>query len=247
VYQRDRIEPWNSSATSDQQYMTLGRVFPDPLAGCGTISSPICSPRAQGTIPASSFIGVDEFVDALKYMNPRWSRYMEVLVLDGKIGDGAQSKAQVQAAPQTMFPGDNLGSLEFTPKPEYVSAGLPTSTLARKRSDLVVVRVTDETVPDAGKKRYTLSLSIHGIERAGAEGGTRAMEDLVTAYDTGVADKAVVPASVSASAPTFAAVLKKTIVYFTYPNPDGWRRGSVQSGGLFFQRYNGNGVDPNRD
>ena len=43
------------------------------------------------------------------------------------------------------------------------------------------MRVTDESVPDAGKKRYALSLSIHGIERAGVEGGTRAMEDLVTA------------------------------------------------------------------
>src|SRR5882672_1649718 len=75
-------------ATSDQQYMTLGRVFPDPLAGCMTVSAPICSPRAQGTIPANSFIGIDEFVDALNYMNPRWSRYMEVLVLDGKVGDG---------------------------------------------------------------------------------------------------------------------------------------------------------------
>jgi hypothetical protein len=234
-------------ATSDQQYMTFGRVFPDPLAGCATVHSPICSPRAQGTIPASSFIGVDEFVDALKYMNPRWSRYMEVLVLDGKIGDGSQTRAQAQANPTAMFPGDNLGALEFTPKPEYVSAGLPTSTLARKKSDLVVVRVTDETVPDTGKRRYTLSLSIHGIERAGAEGGTRAMEDLVTAYDTGMAGKPVVGPSVSADAPTFADVLKKTIIYFTYPNPDGWRRGSVQSGGVFFQRYNGNGVDPNRD
>jgi Zinc carboxypeptidase len=234
-------------ATSDQQYTTLGRVFPDPLAGCKAIGSPICSPGAQGTIPASSFIGVDELVDALKYMNPRWSRYMEVLVLDGKVGDGSQTKDQVQADPAKMFPGDNLASLEFTPKPQYVSAGLPTTTLERKKSDLIVVRVTDETVPDAGKKRYALSLSIHGIERAGAEGGTRAMEDLVTAYDTGLAGKAVVPAAVQAGAPTFADVLKKAIVYFTYPNPDGWRRGSVQSGGVFFQRYNGNGVDPNRD
>jgi hypothetical protein len=97
--------------------------------------------------------------------------HARVAVLDGKIGDGAQSRAQVQADPAKMFPGDNLSQLEFTPKPEYTSAGLPTSTLARKKSDLVVVRVTDETVPDAGKKRYTVSLSIHGIERAGAGGG----------------------------------------------------------------------------
>ena len=47
--------------------------------------------------------------------------------------------------------------------------------------------------------------------------------------------------------PTFEDVLKKTIIYFTTPNPDGWRRGSVSEGGFFFQRYNGNGVDLNRD
>ena len=58
----------------------------------------------------------------------------------------------------------------------------------------IAIRVTDETVPDAGKKRYTLSLSIHGIERAGAEGGTRAMEDIVTAATTeGRLDAPIVP------------------------------------------------------
>ena len=55
------------------------------------------------------------------------------------------------------------------------------------------------------------------------------------------------PGDVKAGAPTFADVLKKTIIYFTYPNPDGWRRGSVTEGGAFFQRYNGNGMDINRD
>ena len=64
--------------------------------------------------------------------------------------------------------------------------------IGRDHHDMIVLRVTDETVPDAGKKRYALSLSIHGIERAGAEGGTRAMEDLVTSYTTGLADKPIV-------------------------------------------------------
>jgi hypothetical protein len=215
-------------ATSDETYSVLGRVFPDPLAGC---SGPVCSPNAQGTFPATQFIQYQEFVDALGYMNQRseWSRYMEVLPLD----DG-------------QFPGNNL-PLEFDPKPEYQSAGLPTSDLGRKKSDIYVVRVTDETVPDAGKKRYALSLSIHGIERAGAEGGTRAMEDLVTAATTGRDDDTIVPTDVDENAPTFADVLRKSIIYFTYPNPDGWRRGSVTEGGLFFQRYNGNGMDVNRD
>ena len=220
-------------ATSDEAYSVLGRVFPDPLAGCQNFGQSPCDPNAQGNFPATQFLQYQEFQDALEFMNqkPEWARYMEVWPLSSG-----------------QFPGNNLaGGPEFDPKPEYKSAGLPTSTLERQKEELYVVRVTDETVPDAGKKRYTLSLSIHGIERAGAEGGTRAMEDLVTAVTTGKDDETVIPADIDPNAPTFADVLKKTIVYFTYPNPDGWRRGSISEGGLFFQRYNGNGVDPNRD
>jgi hypothetical protein len=228
-------------ATDDGSYTALGRVFPDPLAGCSN-SGGACSPYANGNVPATQFIGVDEFVDAIKYMNqrPAWRRYMEVLTLDGKLGDGAGNGKSPD------IPGNNL-SPEFTPKAEFVSAGLPATGVDRRKSDLMVVRVTDENVPDKGKKRYALSLSIHGIERAGAEGGIRAMEDLVTANTVGTANDKIVPSSVAKGAPSYGDVLKKTIIYFTLPNPDGWRRGSVSSGGVFFQRYNGNGVDPNRD
>src|SRR3954468_2251098 len=228
-------------ATDDGSYQALGRVFPDPLAGCAN-SGGVCSPTANGNIPATQFIGIDEFVDAITYMNskPEWQRYMEIVPLDGKLGDGAGNGKSPDV------PGNNLEP-EFKPDPSYVSAGLPTTDLGRKKSDLMVVRVTDETVPNKGKKRYALSLSIHGIERAGAEGGIRAMEDLVTAHTTGIAGSKIVGADVNKNAPSFDDVLKKTIVYVTLPNPDGWRRGSVSSGGVFFQRYNGNGVDPNRD
>jgi hypothetical protein len=237
-------------ATSDAEYAVEGRVFTDPLGGCAVIGTSPCDPAAEGNLPAVSFIGVNEFRDGLAYLNskPEWQRYMEVLILDGKDGDGAATKAQVTADPNVMFPGDQLPP-EFTPNPKNVSAGLPTTTLDRQKSDLTIVRVTDETVPDAGKKRMTLSLSIHGIERAGVEGGTRAMEDLVTAATTDKLGAPIVDDAVRKGAPTFKDVLAHTIVYFTYPNPDGWRRGTFDSGGLgsSFQRYNGNGVDPNRD
>src|SRR3954452_10492313 len=228
-------------ATDDGSYQALGRVFPDPLAGCAN-SGGACSPTANGNIPANQFIGIDEFVDAITYMNskPEWQRYMEIVPLDGKLGDGAGNGKSPDV------PGNNLDP-EFTPDPSYVSAGLPTTDLGRKKSDLMVIRVTDENVPDKGKKRYALSLSIHGIERGGAEGGIRAMEDLVTSHTTGIAGNKIVGAAVNKNAPSYDDVLKKAIVYVTLPNPDGWRRGSVSSGGVFFQRYHGNGVDPNRD
>jgi hypothetical protein len=240
-------------AASDDEYQALGRVFPDPLAGCQNLGEGApCSPYAQGNVPAMQFVQYQEFLDALRYMNtsekhPQWSRYMEVWPLDGKLGDGSSDEVDVA--------GNDLDP-EFDPKPEYVSAGLPTSTLERRKSDLIVVRVTDESVPDAGKKRYTLSLSIHGIERAGAEGGIRAMEDLVTAEASKRLGERILPEGVEGGGPTFEEVLRRTIVYFTFPNPDGWRRGSVLdfprddldgSPGVFFQRYNGNGIDPNRD
>src|SRR4051794_32248695 len=228
-------------ATDDGSYQALGRVFPDPMAGCQN-SAGTCSPYAEGNVPAQQFIGIDEFVNAITYMNskPAWQRYMEIEALDGKLGDGAGSGK----APD--IPGNGL-SPEFTPNKDFVSAGLPTTALDRQKSDLMVVRVTDENVPDKGKKRYALSLSIHGIERAGAEGGIRAMEDLVTAHTLGTQNQKIVKDAVVPGAPTYDDVLKKTIIYVTLPNPDGWRRGSVSSGGVFFQRYNGNGVDPNRD
>jgi hypothetical protein len=231
-------------ATSDGEYTLLGRVFPDPMAGCQNLGSSPCDPKAQGNIPSTQFIGVDEVVDGFRYLNskPDWQRYMEVWALDGQLDHQANG-------PGEMFPGNNLAP-EFDPKAESVSAGIPTSDLERRKSDLMVVRVTDESVPDRGKKRYALSLSIHGIERAGAEGGTRAIEELVTAGTRGASGDPLVPPEVKGGAPTIQEVLQNTIIYFTYPNPDGWRRGSVSSGldgGVFFQRYNGNGVDPNRD
>jgi hypothetical protein len=238
-------------ATNDAAYTALGRVFPDPMGGCQAAGTSPCDPNAQGNVPAQTHIGWQEFLDGASYMNQAtekgWPRYMELLVLDGKLGEGSATKAEVESNPGTMAPGNNLAKLEWSPRPEYQSAGLPTSGLGRVKSDLVIVRVTDETVPDAGKKRYTLSLSIHGIERAGAEGGIRAMEDIVTSVGTDRFKQSVLPKEVKEGAATFEDVLKKTIVYFTFPNPDGWRRGSVSQGGFAFQRYNGNGIDPNRD
>ena len=231
-------------ATSMPEYQALGAVFPDPLAVC----QQNCDPNSRGTTNATTFIQWQEFNDALQFMNTQddWRRYMEVLPLDGKKGEGAGTKAGDE-----MWPGNNLEKLEWRPDPDFQSAGLATTQRTRQKSDLIVIRVTDENVPDKGKKRYALSLSIHGIERAGAEGGTRAMEALVTAVAEGRGDDPVLPKEVREGAPTINEVLANTIIYFTYPNPDGWRRGSTgdtdKGPGIFFQRYNGNGIDPNRD
>ena len=46
---------------------------------------------------------------------------------------------------------------------------------------------------------------------------------------------------------TAGEALQRSVVYFIYPNPDGWLRGERTTGTQFFQRYNGNGMDLNRD
>ena len=128
-----------------------------------------------------------------------------------------------------------------------LSAGVPVTTIQRDQAKMYAVRVTDERVAGT-KKKFAFSLSIHGIERAGAEGGTRAIEDLVTWARTeptrGLLDETLGP---GASAITVADALKQSEIWFFWPNPDGWRRGDVSAGGVAYQRYNGNGVDPNRD
>jgi hypothetical protein len=225
-------------ANSSALYSTFGRVFPDPQGGfCATTGLGPCSPLAQGRVPALTFLGFGEFEHGLKFLNSRsaWRRYLEVLPLS-----------------TGTFPG-NGRSPEFTPDPSYVSAGTPTTTLGRAKHELYVVRVTDENIPDADKQRYVVSLSIHGIERAGIEGGVRALEDLVTAATTNVDGRPrtgqpiLRTKDLGVAVPTFGDVLRQTIIYFVFPNPDGWARGSVGDGGINFQRYNGNGVDLNRD
>ena len=218
-------------ATSNRVLHVMGKVFPDPLAGCQRVGSDLCSPNAQGNVPASQFIQYEEFIDGAQVHEPA----ARVAALHGGLAARRQARRRLgqRNRAATRSPATTWASSSSPREAEYQSAGLATTTLDRKHSDLIVVRVTDESVPDKNKKRYALSLSIHGIERAGVEGGTRAMEDLVTAADgrTRRTSRSC-PATSTRRAPTFAEVLKKTIIYFTYPNPDGWRRGSVTEGGV---------------
>ncbi len=128
-----------------------------------------------------------------------------------------------------------------------------------------MVRLTDERVPDANKKFFSFPLSIHGIERAGAEAGVRVAEDLATwAYceavgagnlqpngRTNCAQEGAMPHALLETTPgasvTAGDALRRSAVYLVFANPDGWRRGDIDNGVRFFQRYNGNGVDMNRD
>lgn len=61
----------------DGSYQLLGRVFPDPQGACN--QGP-CSPRAQGNVAATTFLGFKEFTAGLRFMSsesansPVWQR-----------------------------------------------------------------------------------------------------------------------------------------------------------------------------
>ncbi|MEY2426408.1 MAG: hypothetical protein QOI61_1980, partial [Actinomycetota bacterium] len=132
------------SATNDTTYAAYGRVFPDPQ-GC-TKGAPGSSPWAKGKVCATHFLQWDETLAGLRYLQGKFPRFAKLV---------------------------NLRELKET-VPEFAdvdmqSAGLPQADLTRDRRDLHVLVLTDDRspVPLADRHRYALSLSVHGIERAG--------------------------------------------------------------------------------
>lgn len=112
--------------------------------------------------------------------------------------------------------------------------------------EIYLVEVTDFEAPERGKRRVAVSLSVHGPERAGLEGGVRYIEDLVrwAAGDPGhVLANGTEPDSTEI---TVRRALRRAHLYFANINPDGWAAGDLVNGGVF-TRGNANGVDLNRE
>lgn len=234
-------------ATSEETYALYGRVFPDPH-GCSD-GAPGTSPFAKGNVCATDFVQFDEMVQGMSFLEEHFGRFIEVYVLH----EDFDCRGRPVDDPEK-------GCEDFR------SAGLPVTLsedgpLTRDREPLYMVRVTDEEVPERGKEHFVFVLSIHGIERAGVEGGVRAIEDLATwgACATGNAPDFVdcehpdnqAPHPLLEATPkrsiTAEQALRRSVIYFLFPNPDGWNRGDRSTGTQFYQRYNGNGVDLNRD
>lgn len=121
--------------------------------------------------------------------------------------------------------------------------------------DIFVIRLTDHEVPQTGKKTLFFSLSVHGNERGGLEGGLRAIEDLAMAAENGgtIVDGVEGYRSSTGKPPQFHTydvkdVLAKEDVWFANFNPDGWAIGDFFSepAPLPYERGNGLGTDLNR-
>jgi hypothetical protein len=238
-------------SAADANYALCGRVFPDPHAFWpAPVQVPARSPFAKGNAACASvdFLSYGGMVDGLTYLESLFPEFVEFYNLEEDFGDGSDCTTSTDPA-------------------DFCSAGLPRQGLppGRERSDLYMVRLTDERVPDTDKKFFTFPLSIHGIERAGAEAGVRVAEDLATwAYceavaagnlqpndRTSCAQEGAMPHPLLETTPgasvTAGDALRRSAIYLVFANPDGWRRGDIDNGVRFFQRYNGNGVDMNRD
>jgi len=244
----------NPVATTDPEHLAYGRVFPDPQ-GCLAFGVPDSdgdgikdtpdgvSPYAKGRVCAEQFLGYDEVIAGSEFLERKYPRFLQVIRLDEAYDNGNYKSAGIP----TLFGLDEDGNPQV---------------LSRERRPLYLFKVTDaqSPIPEADRLHFAYSLSIHGIERAGVEGGVRAMEDLITwaacEYDSNAAPacaaegpfpKKIVETPTSHEVPTAGDVLRRSVIYFVPPNPDGWRRGEAGEGGVYYQRYNGNGVDLNRD
>ena len=110
--------------------------------------------------------------------------------------------------------------------------------------DIPVVRVTDESVPSAGKRKVVFSLSVHGTEPAGREGGIRYLEDLARWWAADDKDRELFTGD---TAFPLGEVMAKTEVWLGFTNPDGWAGGDLGGDSVVFQRGNDNGEDLNRE
>ncbi|MDQ4006184.1 MAG: hypothetical protein M3135_07810, partial [Actinomycetota bacterium] len=223
-------------ADTPAEYGLCGRVFPDPMAYAPAPSpAPFESPWAKGNAVcrATDFLSYDAAIRGLRFLEDLYPRFVEVIDLTDPEFDSVLNR--------------DLG--------EGQSEGLQNESLQRNRSNLFMVKVTDDESPIPEKERdhFVFPLSIHGIERAGIEGGLRAVEDLATwgtlepnrpIMET-ITDPGQLPEGTE-NLPV-GEVLERTASYFVLANPDGWRRGDTDAQGPAFMRYNGNGVDLNRE
>ena len=127
-----------------------------------------------------------------------------------------------------------VGTLaEWTKNKRHVSAG---------GRQIPVIRITDERVSRRAKKVVVVSLSVHGNEPAGREGGLRYIETLARWWK-GDRKHKLYSGDV---AMTLDKVLAKTELWLGIPNPDGWAAGDLSARGTF-ARGNKNGADLNRE
>lgn len=246
-------------AVNDASYTLCGRVFPDPQAyWAPTVGEATphpgkgVSPYAKGNAEcaARTFMTYSEAISGLNYLDQRPDTGPFIEVIDVTTTDDPRITEVID---------EELG--------DGWTEGLPSASGALDKSPLYLIKVTapDEAqlvedvqpIPEPDRDHFVWSLSMHGIERAGVEGGVRAIEDLVT-WGVNEPERMMLETYDSEDISTInghgaknlrvGEILMRSVSYFILSNPDGWRRGDPdRPGGTSFMRFNGNGMDLNRD
>lgn len=209
-----------------------------PLAVCGGR----VFPEAENAVDYVQYLpdpatGFSEYVHGIEYLEILYPRWISVF----NLRDYYETDEAVSMGP------DNKRSFDETD--------------AGDGYDIWVIKLTDHEVPDEGKETLFYSLSVHGDERGGLEGGLRAVEDLADMAENGgaIVDGYEGYESTTGEQPEFNSyevkdVLAKEAVYFMDFNIDGWVKGDhfappatgVVTSGHLYTRGNWVGTDLNR-
>ncbi len=126
------------------------------------------------------------------------------------------------------------------------SEALGGETLSAGGREIYLIEITDFQAPEKNKVPIAVSLSVHGPERAGLEGGARYIEDLVRWASDEPDHELMNGTEKDSTAIPVSEALQRVHLYISNINPDGWSDGDVANGGVFV-RGNANGVDLNRE
>ncbi|MEA2451468.1 MAG: hypothetical protein QOG04_178 [Actinomycetota bacterium] len=201
-----------------------------PLASCGGRIFPeseITRAYVQYNPDPAGFI---EYQHGLEFLAQTYPRWISVFTLDEYFHDG-RAKSAGEDGVRAGEDGDSEDG-----------------------HDIFGIKITDHQVPDKGKETLFFSLSVHGNERGGLEGGLRTAEDLAIAATDGgtISDGTGEYESTTGKNPKFHEyevkdVLKKEVVYLMDFNIDGWQVGdNYHEPPLPYERQNAMGTDLNR-
>jgi hypothetical protein len=153
--------------------------------------------------------GFAEYQHGIEYLAKKYPRWISITTLKDVYGQNAVSAGQDRKRPGEA--GDKGGR------------------------DIQVIKITDHEVPDKGKETLFFSLSVHGNERGGLEGGLRTAEDLAIGAQSGggtIVDGVKNYNSSTGKRATLheypvREVLAKEAVYLVDFNVDGWAQGDL--------------------
>ena len=210
---------------------TDGYMGGPPLAACGDRIFPEAALARSYVQYQPDPAGFLEYRHGIEFLAQKYPSWIEVYTLN----DHYETDLAVSAGP------DEIRSYED----EDSGDG----------RDIWIIEITDQEVDNADKEALFFSLSVHGNERGGLEGGLRTAEDLAMAAEGGgaIVDGYDNYDSTTGRAPEFhsyevAELLQDQVIYLSAFNVDGWAQGDLHNKPApnTYARGNSLGTDLNR-